>query len=295
MSTGGDAGSDDGGNGGTTTGGSGGTNGCVPTTCEAEGKNCGRIDDGCGRVLECGNCADGCTCGETVANVCSGDGLDQSVTKYGQRGRSSGFSGTSAEYYEMFDVACASIDDCLEPCEMRGGTDDMCAATACQDSEPDYCYPPTVWMNTQAVRSEGTDITEAAELVLVNNPYADFLLVDDFKLEIPEGAEILGITATIRRAGGSPTEAVDGAVRLIKGGVIGEADRSQATPWGGPTFENVDYGGPEDLWGETWTAADLNAEDFGVALSAIYTDTGGNGRAYVDIVYVTVDYATSCE
>jgi hypothetical protein len=155
--------------------------------------------------------------------------------------------------------------------------------------------PAPIWANTQALRSEGTDITDAAERVLISDPYTDLLLVDDFKLEIPEGAEILGITATIRRAGGSPMEAVDGAVRLIKGGVIGEADRSQATPWGGPMFENVDYGGPEDLWGETWTAADVNAEDFGVALTAIYTDTGGNGRAYVDIVYVTVDYATSCE
>jgi hypothetical protein len=60
-------------------------------------------------------------------------------------------------------------------------------------------------------------------------------------------------------------------------------------------YENAVYGGPEDLWGETWTPADLNSEDFGVALNAIYTDTAGNGRAYVDIVYVTVNYATSCE
>jgi hypothetical protein len=90
-------------------------------------------------------------------------------------------------------------------------------------------------------------------------------------------------------------EAADGAVRLIKGGVTGEADRSLPTPWTGPEYANVDYGGPTDLWNETWTPADLNSADFGVALSAIYTDTAGNGRAYVDIVYVTVNYRAPCE
>src|SRR5690606_4970814 len=99
---------------------------------------------------------------------------------------------------------------------------------------------------------------------------------------------IQGITVTIRRAGGNDDSAVDGAVRLIKGGVIGAADRSSPTPWTGPEYVDVDYGGEDDLWGETWTPADVNAADFGVALSTLYTQSAGNGRAYVDIIYVTV-------
>jgi hypothetical protein len=35
--------------------GGGGT--CTPTTCAAEGKNCGSIDDGCGGTLWCGSCS----------------------------------------------------------------------------------------------------------------------------------------------------------------------------------------------------------------------------------------------
>jgi hypothetical protein len=34
----------------------------------------------------------------------------------------------------------------------------------------------------------------------------------------------------------------------------------------------------------------VNAEGFGVALSAMYPGDNGNGRAYVDIVYVKVSY-----
>jgi hypothetical protein len=223
---------------------------------------------------------------------CTGSPVAAETRRYGQRARSSGWSGTDNAYSEMYDVPCASVDDCIDPCTMRGGTSEMCAATICVDSTSDYCLPPTVWRNLSALRSEGTAPEDGAVLTLVFDPYQDFLLVDDFKLEVPTDAEILGITVTVRRAGESLMEAVDGAVRLIKGGVVGASDRSVPTPWAGPEYVNADYGGPTDLWGQTWTAADVNAQNFGVALSAIYTETGGNGRAYVDIVYVTIHYQT---
>lgn len=43
-----------------------GTDACVATTCEAEGAECGTIDDGCGVALTCGTC--------TGEEVCGGDG-----------------------------------------------------------------------------------------------------------------------------------------------------------------------------------------------------------------------------
>jgi len=45
---------------------------CTPTTCAAQGKNCGTIPDGCGGTLTCGACTAPQTCGGGgVANVCS--------------------------------------------------------------------------------------------------------------------------------------------------------------------------------------------------------------------------------
>ena len=129
----------------------------------------------------------------------------------------------------------------------------------------------------------------------MSDPYQDFLLVDDFKLEVPEAAEITGITVTVRRAGGSSMEAVNGAIRLIKGGIMGDSDRALPTAWSGPEYVDMDYGGSDDLWGETWTPDDVNAPDFGVALSALYTESGGNGRAYVNIIYATIHFQTACE
>ncbi|NOK37135.1 hypothetical protein HMI49_28450 [Corallococcus exercitus] len=42
---------------------------CAPTTCTAQGKNCGTLSDGCGGTLSCGTCGSGQTCGSN--NVCT--------------------------------------------------------------------------------------------------------------------------------------------------------------------------------------------------------------------------------
>lgn len=279
-----------------TCGGGGDENvcGCEPTTCEDEGYACGEHDDGCGGTLDCGSCPDGCSC--SAGGRCAGgsDAPNES-TRHGQAARSAGFTGTDSQYNELYDFSCFSVDDCAAPCLERGGSEEMCGTSECIDSEPNYCLPTPVWRNLSALLAEGDDVyADGAELVLVNHPYRDSLYVEDFKFEIPEHAEIEGITVTVRRAAGGADEAVDAAVRLIKGGVVGESDRSSPMKWAAPDFVNAEYGGPTDLWGQTWSPEDVNAPDFGVGLSVAFAQTGGNGRAYVDIVYVTVHYSTAC-
>ncbi|MCU1283335.1 MAG: putative lipoprotein [bacterium] len=44
---------------------------CVPTTCAAQGKDCGAISDGCNMVLDCGTCKPPTRCGAVTPNVCS--------------------------------------------------------------------------------------------------------------------------------------------------------------------------------------------------------------------------------
>lgn len=53
-------------------GGKPGACGCTPTTCAAQGKNCGEIADGCGGTLDCGECEESDqTCGGGgTPNVC---------------------------------------------------------------------------------------------------------------------------------------------------------------------------------------------------------------------------------
>jgi N-acetylneuraminic acid mutarotase len=42
---------------------------CTPTTCAAQGKNCGTLSDGCGGTLTCGSCPSGQLC--SAGNVCT--------------------------------------------------------------------------------------------------------------------------------------------------------------------------------------------------------------------------------
>jgi hypothetical protein len=52
-------------------GSSGGDGNCQPTTCEAQGKNCGPIVNGCGDIIECGSCSGDQVCGLVELNVCT--------------------------------------------------------------------------------------------------------------------------------------------------------------------------------------------------------------------------------
>ncbi len=58
----------------------GGASTCVPTSCAAQGKNCGSIANNCGGTLNCGTCPGPQTCGGGgVANVC-GIGVANAAT-----------------------------------------------------------------------------------------------------------------------------------------------------------------------------------------------------------------------
>ena len=43
---------------------------CTPTTCLAQGVSCGFASDGCGKLLSCGSCGTGQTCGGGGAGKC---------------------------------------------------------------------------------------------------------------------------------------------------------------------------------------------------------------------------------
>lgn len=75
---------------------------------------------------------------------------------------------------------------------------------------------------------------------------------------------------------------VDDEIKIVKSdGSIGTTNKSAGASW--PTSDAYStYGGPSDLWGETWTAEDINNANFGCVLSAI----DGNIGAAIDMNYL---------
>lgn len=209
------------------------------------------------------------------------------------RARSAGFSGTDAQYSELYSQPCVVASDCDAPCLERGGTESFCATHVCIDSEPDYCLPPTKWRVLEGALTVGTTSDDAAvtSLSLSNGDDHDLLLLDEFGFEIPEGATIVGIVASVRKSKDVTDLVTDQRVSLLRAGELGQADYASEEEW--PTgLTEIPYGDAEDLWAEVWSPLDINDPGFGLAIGALPGESGG--RAYVDSASLTVYYQPLC-
>jgi hypothetical protein len=120
-----------------------------------------------------------------------------------------------------------------------------------------------------------------------------YLQATNYGFGIPAGATITGITVTIGRFENSTAlgnDVRDYRLQLIKGGVIvGSNLAATGTDW--PITEGVaSYGGTGNMWGTTWTPADINASNFGVALAVNSTNIR---IASVDYMQISVTYTAT--
>jgi hypothetical protein len=108
---------------------------------------------------------------------------------------------------------------------------------------------------------------------------SNVLIARNYGFALPEGATVLGLSPFIKRKASaySPpygAQIFDYEVQVIKGGeaLPGEG----LTPGGWATSDTVKtYGGSSELFGGTWTAADINAPDFGWQIQVVCQ--GGTG------------------
>jgi hypothetical protein len=115
-----------------------------------------------------------------------------------------------------------------------------------------------------------------------------YLKATEFGFAIPSGSTILGIQVDIQRGGFSAGGFLtDAAVKIVRAGQIGVEDKALVSTWGAQAY--VSYGGSSDLWDETWTAEDINADNFGVVL-AVNASLGFPAIADVDHIRITVSY-----
>lgn len=113
----------------------------------------------------------------------------------------------------------------------------------------------------------------------------------DGLLAIPGGATIDGIVVEIGRfqtdEGYGSTDVSDDTIQLLKAGAPVGDNKSTGANW--PTSEaTATYGGAADLWGTTWTAAEINDIDFGVRVAVLWNDYGN--YALIDFIRITVYY-----
>jgi len=154
------------------------------------------------------------------------------------------------------------------------------ASTAVDDSSNGG---QTTWSNPGNVSA---DDSSSASTSLLGGQTSDYLKTSGYGFSIPSGVNISGISVDVKRYKNSIGFIQDSAVRIIKGGVIGATDRSNGTAWSTtPTYQT--YGSSSDLWGQSWTPADINSGSFGFAISVL---DGSTETANIDAIRITVYY-----
>ena len=131
-----------------------------------------------------------------------------------------------------------------------------------------------------------------ATAVLTPSATSEYLQGTNYGFNIPLDATIDGIAVSIMRqsSGNMYGNSIDDSdVYLLKAGVIAGTDHAVTTDWP-VTMTLATYGGTADLWGSTWTPAEINAAGFGVALSARNESPYGDRTAYVDYMQITITY-----
>lgn len=133
---------------------------------------------------------------------------------------------------------------------------------------------------------------ESQASATVDGTTSNYLRCVGYAFALPAGATILGIEVRIERKANRDSNggSQDAAVRLVKAGAVQPADRSTGAVY--PLVDTVQtHGTPTDLWGTTWTAAEVNAADFGAAFAAVKPSANGPAHVVtVDHIAITVHY-----
>jgi hypothetical protein len=144
------------------------------------------------------------------------------------------------------------------------------------------------WANTgNAISSNNGYAT-----VSVDGQTSNWLRCLNYGFTIPAGATIVGIELRVERRSSSTGNggSDDAGVRLVKGGAVQPTDYQTNTDYT-TTDAVATYGSPSDLWGNTWTPAEINAANFGAVFAA--TKPSGAGAAHtvsVDHMEISVYY-----
>ena len=163
---------------------------------------------------------------------------------------------------------------------------------------------PATNPGTAASTGTGTGWSGAGNITIPGSPYATASIADGSSSSylqatnynfssIPDNAIILGIKVDINRQASSTSypPVQDNVVSLRKGTTIQATNKASSTSW--PTALTVaPYGGPDDLWGTSWTVLDIKSTNFGVVLSADVNNISGSTSrtATVDYIQISITY-----
>lgn len=145
-----------------------------------------------------------------------------------------------------------------------------------------------VWSNPGNVSS--VNATNATVGFPGGGDGSNYLFAKNFGFSIPSTAVIEGIQVEYLRKG---INAACGSVKLTKASntPVGAELADYFNDFWPSSLGWFTYGGATELWGTTWTPAEINSTNFGVGISSYNTHGGGSGE--IDAIRITVWWRTA--
>ncbi len=150
-------------------------------------------------------------------------------------------------------------------------------------------YSDNDWANVGNIVTDDTTYATITADAYDTGKYSYVVKASSFGFNVPAGATINGIVVEIGSGADAGELSKDVLVQLSKDNAARVGDNRAKNENLTPAIVNRVYGGASDLWGATWTAAEINASAFAVhfAMQAV----NDNSDVYLDYMRVTVYYA----
>ena len=147
-----------------------------------------------------------------------------------------------------------------------------------------------LWSNPTNVNlADGLFATFTAK----NTATSNYLNTSSYGFAIPSNATIIGISVDVNRKASNGTSSKnikDTNVQLIGGAGASSNLADTVNRWP-TTIATLTYGGSANLWGTTWTPAQINATGFGFRIKVVTGSSSTNVIASIDYVRVSVFYS----
>lgn len=128
----------------------------------------------------------------------------------------------------------------------------------------------------------------------VPGSHTDYLVVTGFRMNLPANAQVTGIAVYVESSDPDASTS-DYSIRLVRRGAPAASDHSSGAIYPGLADRERyrTYGGFGDMWNETWPVAEINSDNFGVAIAAQRAVTGRPTSGRIDNIRIAVYYNTT--
>ncbi|HYK01306.1 MAG TPA: LamG-like jellyroll fold domain-containing protein [Thermoanaerobaculia bacterium] len=149
------------------------------------------------------------------------------------------------------------------------------------------------WTNPNNAQTDNGSYATAvlASVAGVSNESSHYLKATNFGFAIPTSATITGVVVE-EKVVATNTSIRNANTKLVKGGAFVGTAKTTSTVWS-IAEAYISFGGSSDLWGTTWTPAEVNSSGFGVGVSAWNANSlTSSHTASLNHIRITVHYTT---